>query len=121
MIYSLLHYSLHSFTLIQSEFPFKLAFSDRWRHNNAFSLGAQKVLYAFRGALSFSTVFGQFGCADFKKVGHIICTRGNCAARAVKQCARLRKAISAHEGRRPLNMGFKMSAMVKLVGTETIN
>ena len=84
-------------------------------------IGAQKVLCAFRGALSFSTVFGQFGYADFKKVGYIICIRGNCAQRAVKYCARLRKAISAHEGRRPLNMGFKMIAIAKLVGTEDIN
>ena len=89
-------------------------------HQRSISLGAQKVVYAFRGALSFSTVFGQFGCADFKKVGYIICIRGNCAARAVKRCARPRKAISAHEGRRPLNMGFKMTGIVDLVGTDDI-
>ena len=77
-------------------------------------------MYAFRGALSFSTVFGQFGCAFFKKVGYIICIRGNCAARAVKRCARLRKAISAHERRRHLNMGFKMTGIVDLVGTDDI-
>ena len=83
-----------------------------------FSLGAQKVLCAFRCALSFTTVFGQFGGAEFKKVGYIICIRGNCAARAVKCCARPRNAISAHEGRRPLNMGFKMTAIINLVGTK---
>ena len=75
---------------------------------------------AFRCALSFTTVFGQFGGAEFKKVGYIICIRGNCAARAVKGCTQLRKIISAHdhEGRRPLNMGCKMTAIARLVGTE---
>ena len=84
------------------------------------SLGAQKVLYVFRCALSFSTVFGQFECAEFKKIGLIICIWGNSAERAVKCCARPHKAISAHEGHRPLNMGFKMIAIVKLEGTEDI-
>ena len=36
------------------------------------SLGAQKVLYAFRVPRSFSTVFGQFYGAESKKVGAII-------------------------------------------------
>ena len=88
--------------------------------NFLYSRGAQKVSYAFRCALSFSTVFGQFGYADFKKVGYIICIRGNCAVRAVKRCTQPRKAISAHEGRRPLNMGFKMTEIVDLVGTDDI-
>ena len=73
---------------------------------------------AFRCALSFTTVFGQFGGAEFKKVGYIICIRGNCAARAVKSCAQPRKIISAHEDRRPINMRCKMTAIAKLVGTE---
>ena len=34
--------------------------------------------------------------------------------RAVKRCAQPRKAISAHEGRRPLNMGFKMTEIVEI-------
>ena len=82
------------------------------------SLGAQKVLYAFRCALSFSTVFGQFECAEFKKIGLIICIRGNSAAHVVNCCVRPHKAIPAHEGHRPLNMGFKMTAIIDLVGTQ---
>ena len=40
---------------------------------HSISRGAQRVLYAFRGALSFMIVFGQFECAESKKIGHIIC------------------------------------------------
>ena len=78
-------------------------------------------MYAFRGPLSFSTVFGQFEGAKFKKVGDIIRTWGKNAQRAVKCGARPRKAISAREGRRPFNMGFKMIVIAMLVGTEDIN
>ena len=85
------------------------------------SLGAQIELCAFRCALSFTTAFGQFGGAEFKKVGYIICIRGNCTARTVKSCTWSRKIISDHEGRRPLNIGCKMIAIAKLVGTERNN
>ena len=40
-----------------------------------FSLGAQRVLYAFRGPLSFSTVLTYFEGAKPEKIGDIICKR----------------------------------------------
>ena len=63
-------------------------------------------------------VFGQFECAEFEKIGHIICIWGTYAHGPGKRCARPRKAISAPECRRPLNMGFKMTAIIDLVGTQ---
>ena len=35
-----------------------------------------------------------------------------------ENCAHAQNTNSAHVGRRPFNMGFKMTAMLNLVGTE---
>ena len=107
-----------SFLCKSRKYVSRVAATVKFRYNGHVSLGAQKVLYAFRCALSFSTVFGQLECAEFKKIGLIICIWGNSTAHAVKCCARPHKAISAHEGHRPLNMRFKMTAIIDLVGTQ---
>ena len=61
------------------------------------SLGATGVLYAFRGPLSFSTVFGQFKGAETNLLGVIIIYKDfrPCEARKVR--ANSRYAISAPE------------------------
>ena len=51
--------------------------------NFRFSRGAQRVLYAFRGALSFMIVFGQFECAESKKIGPIIFPTGEHAENGI--------------------------------------
>ena len=61
------------------------------------TLGAQKVLYAFRAPRFFSTLFSQFYGAESKKVGDIIFNSGaKCHFRDLsgRDCAQTYKWIS---------------------------
>ena len=73
---------------------------------------------AFRGSLCFSTVIGQFKYVESDVGGVKILKWCICVQRALGNRWSCANTNFAHEGRRPFNMGFKMIAIINLVGTE---
>ena len=83
-----------------------------------YSAGAQRVLYAFRGALSFSTVLTYFEGAEPEKIAAVICKRSiyrenrvfvaRDFARKDKIVSRLLKVVETY-------FFFKMTAIVEFI------
>ena len=76
-----------------------------------FTLGAQRVLYAFQSTEGFSTVIGQFDGVESEKIGAVNCNLSMDPANRDRSRMRLRKflhtCISACEGRREFIFSLK--------------
>ena len=72
----------------------------------------------FRGPESFSTVIGQFKYVESDVGGVIIPKWCVCALHVLGNRCLHADTNFARECRRPFNMGFKMTAIINLVGTE---
>ena len=79
---------------------------------NAFSRGAQRVLYAFQSTEGFSTAIGQFGGVESEKIGAVNCNLSMDPANRDRSRTCFRKflhtCISACEGRRELIFSLKL-------------